>query len=55
MDRNDQEYLVLLRKHLETAKYELNELRRAMDLKMIEIEQVEELIDALNKYDKESN
>ena len=44
MDKNDKEYLALLKKHLTKAYEELNELKKSVNMKIIEIDQLEELI-----------
>lgn len=49
MDKNDVEYLRLLHQHLNRAYKELETLRQKMDLKLIEIDQVEELVDVLER------
>lgn len=48
-DKNDIEYLRLLKQHLYRAYGELDELKKKVDFKMIEIDQVEELVELLER------
>lgn len=52
MNDNDKEYLRLLKKHLEKAYKELEELKKKVDLKILEINQVEELVNTLEKQER---
>ena len=54
MDKNDVEYLRLLHQHLERAYKELEILKQKTDLKILEIEQVEELVDVMERRRKNS-
>ena len=54
VDKNDVEYLRLLKQHLQRAYGELSELKKKVDLKMIEIDQVEELVELLERKVKDT-
>ena len=51
LDKNSKEYLELLRQHLQRAKSDLEKIKKRMDLKMLEIEQVTEMIEELMTHD----
>ena len=54
VDKNDVEYLRLLQQHLYRAYKELDELKKKVDLKLLEIDQVEELVELLERKVKDT-
>ncbi|MBR2248551.1 MAG: hypothetical protein IJ880_16305 [Bacilli bacterium] len=49
MDKIDQEYYQLLKQHLDRAYKELQELRKKTDKKIVEINEIEELMDVIEE------
>lgn len=52
MDKIDKEYYELLKQHLDRAYKELQELRKKIDKKILEINEIEELIDTIEESQK---
>ena len=55
MDKIDLEYHKLLKQHLNRAYKELQELRKKTDKKIIEINEIEELIDTIESREDYKN
>lgn len=55
MDKIDKEYYELLKQHLDRAYKELQELRKKTDKKIIEINEIEELIDTIENREDYKN
>lgn len=55
MDKIDLEYHKLLKQHLNRAYKELQELRKKTDKKIIEINEIEELIDTIENREEYKN
>ena len=53
MDKIDKEYYELLNQHLDRAYKELQELRKKTDKKIIEINEIEELIETIEESKKQ--
>ena len=51
LDKSDREYLELLKKHLARAEQDLQYLKDKVDLKIIEINAMEEMIETLERKD----
>lgn len=49
MDKIDKEYYELLKQHLARAYRELKDLRKKVDKKIVEINEIEELIDTIEE------
>ena len=49
MDKFDKEYYELLKQHLNRAYKELQELRDRVDKKIVEINEIEELMDTIEE------
>ena len=55
MDKIDLEYHQLLKQHLERAYKELQDLRNKVDKKILEINEIEELIDTIENREEHKN
>ena len=53
MDKIDKEYYELLKRHLDRAYDELQELREKTDKKIVEINEIEELTDTIEESKKQ--
>lgn len=53
MDKIDKKYYELLKQHLDRAYKELQELRKKTDKKILEINDIEELIDTIEESEKQ--